>query len=196
MNRIFLAIRIFFRALLDRGVAEQVQQVLDGRAATDEPAAGKPGAGKPGAGKPGARAAGAPPAAPAATRPARSEALTLLATLQREARFVDFVQESLDSYSDAQVGAAARDVQRNCGVVLQRAFGIEALVTDDEQAMVDIPVGYDPARYQLVGNVTGQPPFRGRLAHHGWKATRCELAAWSGSHQAAQVLAPAEVELP
>ena len=54
--------------------------------------------------------------------PARSEAITLLAALQREARFVDFIQESLAGYTDAQIGAAARDVHRDCGTVLKRMF--------------------------------------------------------------------------
>jgi hypothetical protein len=54
---------------------------------------------------------------PAAAPRPRSEALTLLATLQREARFVDFIKESLEGYSDAQIGAVARDVHRDCGKV-------------------------------------------------------------------------------
>ncbi len=41
-------------------------------------------------------------------QPIRSDALTLLSTLQREARFLDLVQESLDGFDDAQIGAAAR----------------------------------------------------------------------------------------
>jgi len=42
----------------------------------------------------------------------------------------------------------------------------------------------------------GEPPYRGVLRHHGWRATRCELPTWTGSAQAATVVAPAEVELP
>ncbi len=62
------------------------------------------------------------PKKPAAAPRGRSEALTLLATLQREARFVDFIMESLEGYSDAQIGAVARDVHRDCGKVLERLF--------------------------------------------------------------------------
>ena len=60
------------------------------------------------------------PAAPPAAEPAprRSDAITLLAALQREARFVDLVQEPLGEYSDDQIGAAARDVLRDCREVL------------------------------------------------------------------------------
>ena len=63
---------------------------------------------------------------------ARSEAITLLATLQREARFVDFIKEPLDGYSDAQIGAAVRDVHRDCGKVLDRLFAIRSLVDQEE----------------------------------------------------------------
>lgn len=138
-----------------------------------------------------ARLAGAD-AAPKATR---SPALTLLATLQREGRLVDFLKESLDGYSDAQVGAAARDVHRDCAAVVDRVFGLEPLRAEDEDGDVTVPAGFDPARVRLTGNVTGQPPHRGVLRHAGWRATRCDVPAWTGGEDAALVVAPAEVEL-
>ena len=67
-------------------------------------------------------------AAAGAKSPGSSEAITLLAALQREARFVDFIQESLDGYSDAQIGAVARDVHRDCGAVLTRMFALRPAV--------------------------------------------------------------------
>jgi hypothetical protein len=133
------------------------------------------------------------PAAP--KPPVRSEAITLLAALQREARFVDFIQESLAGYSDAQIGAAARDVHRDCGAVLQRMFALRAAVTEEEGKEVEIPAGFDAGRWRLTGNVTGEPPFHGRLVHPGWEATTCELPTWSGNAAAARIVAPAEVEL-
>ena len=137
-----------------------------------------------------------PPPKPAAAKPpARSEAITLLAALQREARFVDFIQESLAGYSDAQIGAAARDVHRDCGAVLKRMFALRPAVTEEEGKDVEVPAGFDAGRWRLTGNVTGQPPFHGRLVHPGWEATACELPTWSGSAAAARIVAPAEVEL-
>jgi hypothetical protein len=133
---------------------------------------------------------------PAAAKPLRSDALTLLATLQREARLVDFVKESLDGYSDAQIGAASRDVHRGCAEVLERLFALRSLLPEQENQTVEVARDFDPGCYQLTGNVTGDPPFQGKLVHHGWHATTCKLAAWSGSKAAAQVVAPAEVELP
>ena len=133
------------------------------------------------------------PAAP--PKPARNEALSLLAALQREARFVDLVQEPLDGYSDAQVGAAARDVLRDCYKVVQRMFELKPVATEEEGSDLDIPRGFDAGRFRLTGNVTGEPPFRGKLVHHGWEAAHCQLPEWSGSAAAARVVAPAEVEL-
>ena len=181
MRRVLLAIRVFFVTLFNSAVAGQIEQVLSGAktAATRAEPTRRP---KP-----------KPPATP--PKPARSEALSLLAALQREARFVDFVQEPLGNYSDAQIGAAARDVHRDCGKVLTRLFALEPVLTEQEGAEVEVPAGFDSGQYRLIGNVSGEPPFRGRMVHHGWKATICELPAWSGSKNAARIVAPVEVEL-
>ena len=135
------------------------------------------------------------PATKAPPKAVRSEAITLLATLQREARFVDFIKEPLDGYSDAQIGAAVRDVHRDCGKVLDRLFAIRAMVAQEEGSPVEVPAGFDAGRYRLTGNVAGDPPFHGRLAHHGWEAAEVQLPAWSGTQAAARVVAPVEVEL-
>ena len=180
MRRIWLAIRIFFLTLFRPDVARQAAEMLAAKTPMVE-----------------AKAAPAPTATAAATakQPARSDAVTLLATLQREARLVDFVQEPLDAYSDAQIGAAVRDVHRECGKVLARLFGLRPILAAAENAAVEVPAGFDGGRYRLTGNVTGQPPFHGRLVHHGWEAEKCQLPAWSGTDAAARVVAPVEVEL-
>jgi hypothetical protein len=121
--------------------------------------------------------------------------MTLLAALQREARFVDFIQEPLTGYSDAQVGAVARDVHRDCRNVMERMFALQAACSAEEGAEVDVPAGFDPGKYHLTGNVAGEPPFRGRLTHHGWEAAKCELPVWSGKETSARIVAPIEVEL-
>lgn len=43
---------------------------------------------------------------PEPVAPVCSEAVTSLAAFQRDARFLDFAQESIEDYHDAQVGAA------------------------------------------------------------------------------------------
>jgi hypothetical protein len=183
MRRIWLAIRVFFLTLFRSEVAAQVARVFEG-SQTAVPTAAPP---------PKSPLSLPKQAAPKA--PARSEAMTLLAALQREARFVDFVQESLAGYTDAQIGAAARDVHRDCAAVLKRMFALRPAVTEEENAQVELPAGFDAGRWRLTGNVSGEPPFRGRLVHPGWEATACELPTWSGSASSARVIAPAEVEL-
>jgi hypothetical protein len=181
--RLIVAVRAFFAALFRAGAADRLLAALN-QQALPAPEAEKP-APKPTPAKP------EPP-----KRPARSDALSLLATLQREARLIDLVQESLEEYSDEQVGAAARDVLRTCRSVLDRLFGLQPVLNQQEGAAIEVAAGFDTGRFRLTGNVAGQPPFRGRLVHHGWEATRCELSQWSGSEAAARVVAPAEVELP
>lgn len=121
--------------------------------------------------------------------------MNLLATLQREARLIDMIQEPLANYSDAQVGAAARDVLRDCGQVIERIFGITPLVEQQEGSSIEVRSGYDAGLIRLTGSVSGEPPFRGVLVHHGWQATRCEMPTWNGSEQARMVVVPQEVEV-
>jgi len=178
--RLILAIRVFFAALFSAAAAKRVKAALE---SSSLPAADQ----KPEEVK--------PPRPETPKKPARSEAITLLAALQREARFVDLTQEALDEYSDEQVGAAARDVLRDCRNVLDRMFKLNPMLAEEEGADVEVPAGFDTGRFRLTGNVAGQPPFRGSLVHHGWEAAKCEIPQWTGSDQAARVVAPAEVEL-
>jgi hypothetical protein len=115
--------------------------------------------------------------------------------LQREARWVDFVKESIAEYSDAQVGAAVRDIHKNCGAALERMFEIRPLLNSPEGSAVDVPRGFDPTQFRLTGQVTNEPPYNGRLCHHGWEAAKCELPEWTGNAASALIVAPAEVEI-
>lgn len=183
MRRIWLAIKVFFLTLFNGDVARAVDTLLGERAAPVAAPKAEPAARE------------APRQPPAPKPPVRSEALTLLSALQREARLVDFLMESLAGYSDDQVGAVARDVHRDCGKVLERVFALKPATDQAEGATVEVPAGFDPLRYRLVGNVSGAPPFGGRLVHPGWEASKCELPGWTGSAAAARVVAPIEVEL-
>lgn len=181
MGRIGLAFRAFFRILFDPQSERPARALLAGpipvetaAQPVDPPAVAVPQQAK---------------------QPARSEAITLLAALQREARLVDFLQEPLDGYSDPQIGAAVREVHRQSAAVLQRIFDLRPLVEQDEGSDIDVPAEFDTERFRLTGNVAGQGAQRGRLAHPGWQATRCELPAWSGSDRGAHVVAPAEVDI-
>jgi Domain of unknown function (DUF2760) len=175
--RVWLAVKCFFKVLFDAEFARCLRQQAAGSLAQPKPQ--KPAA------------AGVTSAAMSQ----RNDAIALLATLQREARFVDIVSESLDGHSDAQVGAAARDVLRDSGKVLDRLFSLQPVVDAEEGKCVEVPAGYDAGRYRLTGNVSRALPLTGQLMHAGWQATKCELPAWTGSHQAALIVAPAEVQV-
>jgi len=136
---------------------------------------------------------GAPPALP----PRREQghaALQLLTLLQQEGRLLDFLKEEIASYDDAQIGAAVRNIHRQCRDVLEQHLGLEPVLAGEEESPVTVEEGFDPSRIRLIGNVTGAPPFSGVLRHHGWRATRVELPERMGGDPS--VIAPAEVELP
>lgn len=182
MSRLGTAFGAFFQSLFRAGVAERVARALRDEA----PAIAPPSV-------PTSPPAPQQPPAAAPKPPARSEALTLLAALQREARLVDFLLEPIADYADAQVGAAVRDIHRDCGKVLERMFAVRPLVAAAEGSSLEVAGESD--EYRLVGKVGGTPPFRGTLVHPGWKATKCEVPAWVGSGSAASVISPAEVEM-
>jgi len=190
-----LALKAFFLILFNRAVAREVDELLRRRKQERLTGPERVARRTERETAPAERPVAAKPKAVTPSKPARSEALTLLAALQREGRLVDFLKEELTDYSDAQIGAVARDLHRDCGKVVERMFAIKPLLTDSEGATVEVPAGFDAGRYRLVGNVGGAPPFRGSLAHHGWEATACELPEWVGNETAARVIAPAEVEV-
>ena len=121
-------------------------------------------------------------------------ALALLALLQREGRLVDFLRDSIDGASDADIGVAAREVYRGCRKVLDQHLSFEPVMPGEEEAKVSVPKGFDPAEIRLIGEAKGEPPFRGTLRHHGWRVTETKLPSLAEGVDRA-VIAPAEVEL-
>jgi hypothetical protein len=133
-----------------------------------------------------------PAAAPKPAPP--TAALQLLALFQREGRLVDFLEQDIASFSDGDVGAAARVVHEGCRKALRAHATIEPVRSETEGSRVTLPPGFDAGEVKLIGDVRGDPPYTGALRHRGWRAARLELPAVLGSHEA-PVLAPAEVEL-
>lgn len=128
------------------------------------------------------------------TAPSHTAALQLLGLLQREARFVDFVQEDTANYSDADIGAAARVVHEGCRKVLREHFTLAPVRSEAEGSRVTLAPGFDATAVRLTGNVIGQAPFTGTLGHRGWLVTEARLPQLTDD-KAAAVLAQAEVEL-
>ena len=123
-----------------------------------------------------------------------TSAQQLLGLLQREARFVDFVQEDVVGYTDAEVGAAARVVHEGCRKVLGEHFSIEPVRSESEGSRITLAEGFDAAAVRLTGKVVGKPPFTGSLGHRGWRVTDTLLPKLAEGHDAS-VIAQAEVEL-
>jgi hypothetical protein len=121
-------------------------------------------------------------------------AVLLLSVLQREGRLVDFLMEDLGTYSDAQIGAAVRDVHGNSRRALASALELEPILEGAEEQIITVPNGFDPASIKLVGRVVGTGPFRGVLRHRGWRSSRVQLPAL-GAPEGRQIISPAEVEV-
>ena len=208
MSRLLLAFLCFFRVLFGKKLPPGAIAFLpEGAAPRDAAAKPEPTreAAKPAAkdsAKDAAKDAGAAAAKDvrddrprvSAGQHHRDGALALLALLQREGRLVDFLREPLDGFSDADIGAAARDVHRGCAKVLDQHLSLEPVMPGAEEAKVAVPKGFDPAEIRLIGEAKGEPPFRGTLRHHGWRVVDAKLPALADGVDR-MVIAPAEVEL-
>ena len=178
-KRVSLAFGSFFSTLSNAGYAAQVQDLREhGELAVPPAPVATP--------------------APVPVTPLKEAspdaALQLLALLQRDARLIDFTQESLSGYSDAEIGAASRLVHEGCAKVLREHFTLEPVRIEAEGSRLTLNEGFDARAIRLTGNVVGQAPFQGALSHRGWRATDVRLPKLTEQHDAT-VLAQAEVEL-
>ena len=177
--RLWVAFACFFRVLTDGAFAGSVSRL--GRGELPAPPEPLP---EP-----------APIAAPApAVAPTPAAALQLLALLQSEGRFVDFLEQDVQGFTDADVGAAARVVHEGCRRVLRSHTKLTPVRTEEEGARVTVLDGVSPDEVKLTGNVRGTAPFTGVLRHRGWRANEFVLPAVVRVYDAT-VVAPAEVEL-
>jgi hypothetical protein len=119
-------------------------------------------------------------------------ALQLLSLLQREGRFVDFVQQELASFSDADIGAAARVVHEGCRRAIRAHARVVSVRSEAEGASLTLERASDDVK--LVGKVAGSAPFRGVLRHRGWRVEELTLPTLVGAHDP-RLVAPAELEL-
>jgi hypothetical protein len=177
MKRIPLAFGAFFSILSNPVVAARAHRLHDDDAAA-----------------PAAPAAAAAPAPSPLRQATPDAALQLLALLQRDARLIDFTQEDLAGYADADIGAAARIVHEGCRKVLREHFTIAPVRSEAEGSRISLDAGFDAGAVRLTGNVVGSAPFKGSLSHRGWRATEVRLPKLASGHDVT-VLAQAEVEL-
>lgn len=135
-----------------------------------------------------------PPPEPAKPLRLSGEPVRLLAMLQREGRLLDFLLEDISGASDQQIGAGVRDIHHKSRKVLQEHLTLEAILPGQEETPIEVPRGFDPSAIRVTGNVTGEPPFKGTLKHHGWRVKSYKLPK-PPEGQDDLVVAPAEVEM-
>jgi hypothetical protein len=169
----FRRLALAWRTLLDTGFAADVARLEEGETPSTE----------------------APEPAPTHLKETPPDAaLQLLGLLQQEGRLVDFLQEDVSGFSDTEIGAAARVVHEGCRRALHQHLTLDPVRDEQEGVRITLQKGFDASAVRLTGNVVGQPPFNGTLAHRGWRATGVKLPKIAEGHDAS-VLAPAEVEL-
>lgn len=141
----------------------------------------------------------AAPSAPAAPKqpeaPYETSALHLLGILQRKGRLIDFLQEDIEAYQDAQIGAAVRQVHAGCRQALAEYVALEPVMSETEGSRVTIQPGFDTHAVRLTGEVTGEPPFKGTLQHRGWRVKQVDLPVRTSDAADVRVIAAAEVEV-
>ena len=172
-TRLWFAFACFFRVLFDGAFAARAFGVRSAlppapQAKKDEPKKNEP--------------------------PPVDSALQLLALLQREGRFVDFLEEDVTTFADADVGAAARVVHDGCRKALRAHATLKSVRSEEEGAKITVDEGTPASEVKLTGNVVGKAPFTGTLRHKGWRVEKLELPTSMPGHDA-RVVAPAEVEL-
>ncbi|SDR24949.1 DUF2760 domain-containing protein [Paraburkholderia tuberum] len=191
LGRISLAVGTFFSILGNGDFAADVLRLRNGEKIGAAPAAAPAATPTP---APTAAPQPKPQPAPVLKEASPDAALQLLGLLQRDARFIDFVEEDIKAYSDADIGAAARLVHEGCRATLREHFTIRPVRDEAEGSRVTLPAGFDASSVRLTGNVVGSAPFNGSISHRGWRVEDVRLPKLADGHNA-KVIAPAEVEL-
>ena len=202
--RISLAFRAFFAVLFHADSADRIRNALAGNSssstavATQEPTAEEAARVRGVGSKTSLASNDQARNDQARNDQARNDAVTLLAVLQRDARLLDLVHESLDDYSDEQIGGAARNVLRDTRKALERVLGLGRLVDVAEGDRIEVPSYASPIRWRVLGkgaNGTQDSSLsHGIMVHAGWIASKTDLPTWTGKKEDVLVVSPVEVE--
>jgi hypothetical protein len=198
-TRLWFAFLCLFRVLFDGAFAASVWRVREAGGALPEapPTPRLPEPVPARAAAPTLAPVAAPPAPPVPSVPSvpsAEPALQLLALLQREGRLIDFLEQDIAAFPDADIGAAARVIHDGCRKALRAHAKLAPVRSEEEGARVTLAAGFSPAEVKLSGNVQGHGPYTGVLRHRGWRATDLTLPVPVQGYEPS-VLAPAEVEL-
>src|SRR6186713_1916519 len=113
--------------------------LFDGRFAAQVAALGAPSAAAlPAGDSPRPSPPVAPPPAPAPHAQPSTGALQLLSLLQREGRFVDFIEQEVSAFSDQDIGAAARLVHEGCRRALHAHARVVSVRSEAEGARLTL----------------------------------------------------------
>ena len=208
--RLLLAFRAFFGTLFNRHVAESVRDVLRLETQAKKNSSGRskrsgrkstltipatPGLGKgyysSSRGDPEDSDGSDSQRMTSSRTVRRSEAITLLAILQRRAGLVDLIYEDLDGLNDEQIGRLAREVLNESHRCLEECLELTTIVDRIEGELIEIPGAASPNRWNLVGDQSSE---MGRVLHPGWIASKMVLPGWRGSQENALVVAQVKVD--
>lgn len=187
-SRLWLSWVCAFRVLFDGQFAARVAGL---REAGPEPES-LPAPSAPSAPSAPTKEVPAPAPVVAAQPSATTGALQLLSLLQREGRFIDFIQQDVAGFGDQDIGAAARLVHEGCRRALRAHASVVSVRSEAEGSSVVLQSGSPDVK--LVGNVAGSAPYRGVLRHRGWRVEQLTLPTLLGAHDP-QLVAAAELEL-
>jgi hypothetical protein len=130
---------------------------------------------------------------PKPTKPSGAP-LRMLTLLQAESRLVDFLMEDIQGATSEQIGNAVREIHAKAQSALKQHAVIEQVVSGNEGDNITVTKGFDPSAIRVIGNVTGEPPFKGQINHPGWRVKELKLATPpEGADEF--VLQPAEVQI-
>ena len=133
------------------------------------------------------------PRAEKPSQPPEASAIQVLSILQRQGRLLDFLQEDIQGFDDAQIGAAVRGVHEGCRKALAEHVTLKPVMEQPEGSTVTVEPGFDAHAIQLTGHVAGDPPFTGELRHRGWRVDRIDLPELMRTQD--RIAAAAEVEV-
>ncbi|MBF0466186.1 MAG: DUF2760 domain-containing protein [Nitrospirae bacterium] len=118
----------------------------------------------------------------------------VLSVLQKKGRLIDFLQEDISNFTDAQIGQAVRTIHRDCKQALVEYLTIAPVMEQMEGQRVTVSAGFDPSSITLTGNVGANPPFTGTIVHSGWRLSENKLPELQQGRNVF-VIEPAEVEI-
>ncbi len=125
-------------------------------------------------------------------------AVQVLNLFQSHGRLIDFLQEDIQQYGDADIGAAVRDIHAGCRQVLDKHFALKPVLDKNEGDIVKVEAHFDPSRIELVGHLVNNQATEsgasGQLIHRGWVATKTDLPTIADG-QDQTIIAPAQVEV-